>query len=184
MQLAQFHAEWVIYYPHPSAVEGLPIKFHTFNAVGKPQALIYSNLGLDIFKLATSILIILIPKEHISVRKCLMPQENSMKRMFTHKDSIKKIIFSNYLPLSLALNSSSEQFSPNWARFTSTPLNSALSHFRQRADGAIWTFLDKHTFLPLRVIYLLSMRSMWGNFLYFSRYKLQNYKTKLFRPPY
>ena len=123
-------------------------------------------------------------KEHISVRKCLMPQENSMKRMFTHKDSIKKIIFSNYLPLSLALNSSSEQFSPNWARFTSTPLNSALSHFRQRADGAIWTFLDKHTFLPLRVIYLLSMRSMWGNFLYFSRYKLQNYKTKLFRPPY
>lgn len=123
-------------------------------------------------------------KEHISVRKCLMPQENSMKRMFTHKDSITKIIFSNYLPLSLALNSSSEQFSPNWARFTSTPLNSALSHFRQRADGAIWTFLDKHTFLPLRVIYLLSMRSMWGNFLYFSRYKLQNYKTKLFRPPY
>ena len=61
MQLAQFHAEWVIYYPHPSAVEGLPIKFHTFNVVGKPQALIYSNLGLDIFKLATSILIILIP---------------------------------------------------------------------------------------------------------------------------
>lgn len=52
-------------------------------------------------------------KEHISVRKCLMPQENSMKRMFTHKDSITKIIFSNYLPLSLALNSSSEQFSPN-----------------------------------------------------------------------
>ena len=96
----------------------------------------------------------------------------------------KKIVFSNYLPLSLALNSSSEQLSPNWARFTSTPLNSALSHFRQRADGAVWTFLDKHTFLPLRVTYLFSRRSMWGNFLYFSRYKLQNYKTKLFRPPY
>ena len=29
-----------------------------------------------------------IPKEHISGRKCLMPRENSTKRMFTHKDSI------------------------------------------------------------------------------------------------
>ena len=109
-----------------------------------------------------------------------MPQENSMKRMFTHKDSIKKIIFSNYLPLSLALNSSSEQFSPNWERFTSTPLNSALSHFRQRADGAIWTFLDKHTFLPLRVIYLLSMRSMWGNFLYFLGISCKTIKRSFF----
>lgn len=125
-----------------------------------------------------------IPKEHISGRKCLMPRENSTKRMFTHKDSIYKIIFSNYLPLSRALNSSSEQFSPNWARFTSTPLNSALSHFKQRADGAAWTFRDKQTLLPLRVTYLFSRRSMWGNFLYFSRYKLQNYKTKLFRSPY
>ena len=99
MQLAQFHAEWVIYYPHPSAVEGLPIKFHKFNAVGKPQALIYSNLGLDIFKLATAILIILIPKEHISVRKCLMPQENSMKRMFTTKILLRKLFFLITYPL-------------------------------------------------------------------------------------